>query len=155
MLLFIHWIASFWEIIDGKNTTWPWRSCLVFSRLHTFLLLLRTWSSGCWPLATVLIAFVIIYITLTLGPPASSVCRHNLQACIQLCSKLGLCLHRNKLEDPSTHWAQSCYRSGFPLKRESDTLPCWVPYWSPPPMRASCPPPPPRLERLPIAWVTY
>ena len=30
---------------------------------------------------------------LMLGPPASSVCYNNLQACIQLCSKLGLPLH--------------------------------------------------------------
>ena len=39
---------------------------------------------------------------LTLGPPASSVCYNNLQACIQLCSKLGLPLHPDKLEGPST-----------------------------------------------------
>ena len=39
---------------------------------------------------------------LTLGPPASSVCDNNLQACIQLCSKLGLPLHLDKLEGPST-----------------------------------------------------
>ena len=39
---------------------------------------------------------------LTLGPPASSVCRHNLQACILLCSRLGLPLHPDKLEGPST-----------------------------------------------------
>ena len=65
------------------------------------------------------------------GPPAS-VCHNNLQACIQLCSKVGLPVHLGKLEGPSTCWAQSCYRPGFPLKRESDLL-CWVPYWSPPP----------------------
>ena len=39
---------------------------------------------------------------LTLGPPASSVCRRNLQACIWLCSRLGLPLHPDKLEGPST-----------------------------------------------------
>ena len=39
---------------------------------------------------------------LTLGPPASSVCYNNLQACIQLCSKLDLPLHPDKLEGPST-----------------------------------------------------
>ena len=39
---------------------------------------------------------------LTQGPPASSVCYNNLQACIQLCSKLGLPLHPDKLEGPST-----------------------------------------------------
>ena len=37
---------------------------------------------------------------LTLGPPASSVCRCNLQACIWLCSRLGLPLHLDKLEGP-------------------------------------------------------
>ena len=36
------------------------------------------------------------------GSPASSVCYNNLQACIQLCSKLGLPLHLDKLEGPST-----------------------------------------------------
>ena len=35
---------------------------------------------------------------LTLGPPASPVCYNNLQACIQLCSKLGLPLPPDKLE---------------------------------------------------------
>ena len=39
---------------------------------------------------------------LTLGPPASPVCYNNLQACIQLCSKIGLPLHPEKLEGPST-----------------------------------------------------
>ena len=39
---------------------------------------------------------------LTMGPPASPVCYNNLQACIQLCSKLGLPLHPDKLEGPST-----------------------------------------------------
>ena len=39
---------------------------------------------------------------LTMGPPASPVCYNNLQACIQLCSKLGLPLHPDKLESPST-----------------------------------------------------
>ena len=39
---------------------------------------------------------------LTLCPPASAVCYNNLQACIQLCSKLGLPLHPDKLEGPST-----------------------------------------------------
>ena len=58
---------------------------------------------------------------LTLGPPAS-VCHNNLQACIQLCSKVGLPVYKGKLEGPSTCWAQSCYRPGFPLKRESDLL---------------------------------
>ena len=39
---------------------------------------------------------------LTLGPPASPVCYNNLQTCIQLCTKLGLPLHPDKLEGPST-----------------------------------------------------
>lgn len=39
---------------------------------------------------------------LTLGPPASLVCFNNLQVCVQLCSKLGLLLHPDKLEGPST-----------------------------------------------------
>ena len=39
---------------------------------------------------------------MTLGPPASSVCHYNLQACIQLCSTLGLPLHPHKLEGPTT-----------------------------------------------------
>ena len=39
---------------------------------------------------------------LMLGPPASPVCYNNLQACIQLCSRLGLPLHPDKLEGPST-----------------------------------------------------
>ena len=39
---------------------------------------------------------------LTLGLPASPVCYNNLQTCIQLCNKLGLPLHPDKLEGPST-----------------------------------------------------
>ena len=39
---------------------------------------------------------------LTLGPPASPVCRNNLQMCVCLCSQLGLPLHPDKLEGPST-----------------------------------------------------
>ena len=38
----------------------------------------------------------------TLGPQASLVYHNNLQASIQLCSKLGLPLHPDKLEDLST-----------------------------------------------------
>ena len=39
---------------------------------------------------------------MTLGPPASPVCHHNLQACIRLSSILGLPLHPRKLEGPTT-----------------------------------------------------
>ena len=39
---------------------------------------------------------------LTLGPPASPVCHNNLQTCVQLCKKLGLPLHPDKLEGPAT-----------------------------------------------------
>ena len=39
---------------------------------------------------------------LSLGPPYSLVSYNNLQVCIQLCSKLGLPLHPDKLETPST-----------------------------------------------------
>ena len=39
---------------------------------------------------------------MTLGPPASPVCHHNLHACIWLCSILGLPLHPRKLEGPTT-----------------------------------------------------
>ena len=39
---------------------------------------------------------------LTLGPPSSSICHHNLQTCVQLCEKLGLPLHPDKLEGPAT-----------------------------------------------------
>jgi len=39
---------------------------------------------------------------MTLGPPASPVCHNNLQACIRLCSILGLPLHPHKLEGPTT-----------------------------------------------------
>ena len=45
---------------------------------------------------------------LTLGPPASPVCFNNLQACIQLCSKIGLLLHPEKLEGPSTCLSRLC-----------------------------------------------
>ena len=50
------------------------------------------------------VAFLRHYLDdfLTMGPPASPVCYNNLQACIQLCSKLGLPLHPDKLEGPST-----------------------------------------------------
>lgn len=39
---------------------------------------------------------------LTLGPPASPICHNNLQTCVQLCEKLGLPLHPDKLEGPAT-----------------------------------------------------
>ena len=39
---------------------------------------------------------------LMLGLPASLVCYDKLQMCIQLCSRLGLPLHQDKLEGPST-----------------------------------------------------
>ena len=39
---------------------------------------------------------------LTLGPPASDVCLTNLATCLQLCSDLGLPLHPDKLEGPTT-----------------------------------------------------
>ena len=39
---------------------------------------------------------------LTLGPPASPICHNNLQTCVQLCTKLGLPLHPDKLEGPAT-----------------------------------------------------
>ena len=58
---------------------------------------------------------------LTLGPPASSVCYNNLQACIQLCSKLGLPLHPDKLEGPST-----CL-SILGIELDSVRLQTWLP----------------------------
>ena len=39
---------------------------------------------------------------LTLGPPSSSVCQNNLTTCVQLCERLGLPLHPDKLEGPAT-----------------------------------------------------
>ena len=39
---------------------------------------------------------------MTLGPPASPVCHYNLQACIRLCTILGLPLHPRKLEGLTT-----------------------------------------------------
>ena len=39
---------------------------------------------------------------LTLGTPSSSICHNNLQTCVQLCEKLGLPLHPDKLEGPDT-----------------------------------------------------
>ena len=39
---------------------------------------------------------------LILGPPASDVCLTNLATCLQLCSDLGLPLHPDKLEGPTT-----------------------------------------------------
>ena len=38
----------------------------------------------------------------TLGPPNSPVCQNNVNTCVQLFSELGIPLHRNKLERPST-----------------------------------------------------
>ena len=39
---------------------------------------------------------------LTLGPLASPVCQNNLTTCVQLCERLGLPLHPDKLEGPAT-----------------------------------------------------
>ena len=39
----------------------------------------------------------------TLGPPSSPVCQNNLQTCIQVCEKVRLPLHPNKLEGPAAH----------------------------------------------------
>ena len=38
----------------------------------------------------------------TLGPPGSSVCKHNVDRSIDCFSKLGISLHPDKLEGPST-----------------------------------------------------
>ena len=59
--------------------------------------------------------------SLTLGPPASPVCYNNLQACLQLCSKLGLPLHPDKLEGPS-----ACL-SILGIELVSSTLQTWLP----------------------------
>ena len=39
---------------------------------------------------------------LTLGPPSLPVCHNNLQTCVHLCQQLGLPLHPDKLEGPTT-----------------------------------------------------
>ena len=58
---------------------------------------------------------------MTLGPPASPVCHHNLQACIRLCSILGLPLHLHKLEGPTTRL------SILGIELDSTTLQAWLP----------------------------
>lgn len=86
-----------------------------------------------------------------LGPPASSVCHNNLQARIQLCSKLGLPLHRNKLEDPSTYWAQVMLQARLPAEKRERYITLLSPLLVTSTSACKMPPPPPRLERLPIA----
>ena len=73
---------------------------------------------------------------LTLGPPASPVCYNNLQACIQLCSRLGLPLHPEKLEGPSLASPSLVLSSTPPQcrpvsqrRKERGSLPCWVLGW--------------------------
>ena len=71
-----------------------------------------------WMLKTMeLTSFPITWMTFfTLGPLASPVCYNNLKACIQLCSKIGLPLHPEKLEgsldlnswDHVVLWAMCC-----------------------------------------------
>ena len=71
---------------------------------------------------------------LTLGPPASPVCYNNLQACIQLCCKLGLPHHHpHKLEGPSTCLSilaieldSSTLQAQLYHKNERGLLPYWV-----------------------------
>ena len=83
---------------------------------------------------------------LTLGPPAS-VCHNNLQACIQLCSKVGLPVYPGKLEGPSTLLGSVMLQARLPAeKRKRFTL--LSPLLVTSTMRASSPP---RLERSPIA----
>lgn len=56
---------------------------------------------------------------LTLGPQASLVHHNNLQACIQLCSKLGLPLHPDKLEGLSIELDSVTLQARLPTdKRE-------------------------------------
>ena len=83
---------------------WIWLSLLVFGQRLTSSLLSQTWFSG-WFTSHHGVDFLCHYLLddfLTLGHPASLVCYNNLQACIQLCSKLSLPLHPDKLEGPST-----------------------------------------------------
>ena len=58
---------------------------------------------------------------LTLGLPAFPVCYNNLQACIQMCSKLGLTLHPDKLRGPF-----NCL-SILGIELDSSTLQSWLP----------------------------
>lgn len=50
------------------------------------------------------VAFLMHYLDdfHTLGPPDSSICQHNLERSIDCFSKLGISLHPDKLEGPST-----------------------------------------------------
>ena len=69
---------------------------------------------------------------LTLGPPASAICHDNLQKCVQLCKKMGLPLHPDKLEGPATCLAilgieldsERC-RLAFQRISETGSLHCW------------------------------
>ena len=69
----------------------------------------------------VLTSFVIIYMIFSPWVPKPLVYHNNLQACIQLCSKLGLPLHPDKLEGLST-----CL-SILGIELDSVTLQAWLP----------------------------
>ena len=154
MLLFILWIASFWEIIDGKllrghgAPVWSLVGSIHFYCHCGHGPVDADLSPRCWLLSS-------LFRSLSCWVPQPPRC------VTTICRRVFSCVPNLASLFTGTSWRtrlltglKSCYRPGFPLKRESDTLPCWVPYWSPPPVRARCPPPP-RLERLPIAWVTY
>ena len=61
-------------------------------------------SSGAGGQANYDVTFLMHYLDdfHTLGPPGSSVCQHNLDRSIDCFSKLGIPLHPDKLEGPST-----------------------------------------------------
>ena len=90
---------------------------------------------------------------LTLGPPASPVC-YNLQACIQLCSQLGLPLHPDKLEGPSMCLSilgieldSTTLQAKLPAEKREDQCPAGNVVWqevlqTPGTGVPNCPPPP-------------
>ena len=70
---------------------------------------------------------------LTLGPPASPVCYNNLQACIQLCSKMASPFTLRSWRVPLLACPSLVLSSTLPLcrpvsqqRKERGSLPCWV-----------------------------
>lgn len=97
-----------WEC-DVTNIMWAWLSLYISSQLmQTQLMLMLHSKCRHWPVDgnsqpwDWFPAVLVRWFFFTLGPPASPVCYNNPQVCIQLCSKLGLSLHPDKQEGPST-----------------------------------------------------
>ena len=85
------------------------------------------------------VSYLILYLDdyLTMGPPASTVCQHNVDTLVSLCAELGVLIATDKLEGPSTSLSflgiildTNCMEIRLPpdkLARIQELLETWLP----------------------------